>query len=117
MPNSIFAVNIKKDKLLGNVFLPFFIYKDNEKYFKKSKLVTFTDIDSQNFSFSDWVVKIIKISHSISYAELNKRFNKNKLFLVKIYFLIAGIYMSLIQQKNCLKYFIEGMKCGQNKKN
>ena len=48
---------------------------------------------------------------------LNKRFNKNKLFLVKIYFLIAGIYMSLIQQKNCLKYFIEGMKCGQNKKN
>lgn len=58
MPNSIFAVNIKKDKLLGNVFLPFFIYKDNEKYFKKSKLVTFTDIDSQNFSFSDWVVKI-----------------------------------------------------------
>ncbi len=76
MPNSIFAVNIKKDKLLGNVFLPFFIYKDNEKYFKKSKLVTFTDIETQNFSFSDWVVKIIKISHSITYAELNKRFNK-----------------------------------------
>jgi len=43
---------------------------------------------------------------------LNNRFNKQKFFFVKIYFIIAGIFMSLINRKNCLKYFIKGIKDG-----
>jgi len=36
---------------------------------------------------------------------LNRRFNRKMLPFVKIYFIIAGLYMSIINRKNCLKYF------------
>ncbi len=51
---------------------------------------------------------------------LNSKFNKHKIFFVKFYFTAAGIYFSLRNKKNCLKYFLEGMKnefISTNKKN
>jgi SNF2 family DNA or RNA helicase len=79
MQNLIFAVHIKPDGLLGNVFLPFFIVKKNEKYYEKNKLILVSDIKNSNYSFSDWMTIIIKKSHLLRYAELNKRFNKRHL--------------------------------------
>lgn len=75
MSNSIFAVNIKKDNLLGYVFVPYFLSKTNKHYYTKNKLITVVDIENKSFLFSDWMIEIIEISHSLSYAELNKRFN------------------------------------------
>lgn len=76
MQKLTFAIQIKKDSLLGIVFLPFFIDKNNEKYYEKSKLIALSDIENKKHFFSDWMISIIKISHSLSYAGLNKRFNK-----------------------------------------
>lgn len=41
---------------------------------------------------------------------INKKFNRKMLLFVKVYFIIAGVYISLYHRKNCLKYFLEGIK-------
>ncbi len=76
MPNSLFAINIKKDNLLSYTFVPYFLSRSNKEYYTKNKLITLLDIENQSFYFSDWMIKVIRSSHSLSYAELNKRFNK-----------------------------------------
>jgi glycosyltransferase involved in cell wall biosynthesis len=43
---------------------------------------------------------------------LNKRFNRSRLPLVKLYFILAGTYLSVIGRKNCLKYFLSGIRAG-----
>ncbi len=76
MSNSIFSINIKKDKLLGYIFVPYFLSETERKYFTKSKRITPSDITNQKFSFAEWMIEVVKLSHSLSYPELNKRFNK-----------------------------------------
>ncbi len=76
MQNQIFAINIKKDNLLGYTFIPYYLSKVNKHYHTKNKLITVVDIENKSFLFFDWMIEIIEISHSLSYAGLNKRFNK-----------------------------------------
>jgi len=44
---------------------------------------------------------------------LNSRFNRRMLPFVKLYFIAAGIYLSVIGRKNCLKYFLNGIRVGK----
>ncbi|RUA11978.1 MAG: hypothetical protein DSY82_02450 [Flavobacteriia bacterium] len=87
MPKLIFSINIKKDKLFGYVFVPYFLSEKDKEFYTINKRITLSDIENQNFSFEEWMIKVINISHSLSYAELNKRFNKkNKKFSFDAFF-------------------------------
>ena len=43
---------------------------------------------------------------------LNGRFNRRMLPFVKLYFIAAGLYLSIMGRKNCLKYFLKGIREG-----
>jgi len=47
------------------------------------------------------------IVHNLMY--LNKRFNPRRVFVLRLYFILAGIFLSLRYRRNCLKHFLEGM--------
>jgi len=44
---------------------------------------------------------------------LNRRFNRKKYPLVVVYFVLAGLFLTLKTRKNCLKYFLAGIKEGK----
>ena len=61
---------------------------------------------------SKYTATIVKNMMWLNRTYGNRQYNIGKypISLVKLYFLIAGIYLSIRKQKNCLKYFKEGFK-------
>lgn len=70
-----FSIQISKDPLIGYVFVPFLLSEKTANYYQKNKRISYSDTKNLTFPYTDWMLNIIELANSLSYATLNKQFN------------------------------------------
>ena len=72
-----FALSLKNDKFLGNVFIPYILDYDKNDTLQINKLVDIKDIDHFEVLQNEWTENIVKYCHDIEISSLNKKYNRN----------------------------------------
>jgi SNF2 family DNA or RNA helicase len=76
MKNKHFSINIIKDDLLGYLFTPYFLSNNNNVYYTRYKRI---NVNNTKEPLTDWMLKLVKLSTALTYADLNLKYNRSKL--------------------------------------
>jgi len=72
-----FSLNIVQDEVLGNTFVPYFLNRIDKTTYQRGKKITDVYLKKAENILKDWELKLISLSNSLTYPNLNKEFNKN----------------------------------------